>query len=390
MGGMDMNISQDNKVWKFPHYEVGEAIDWELLTQKFACLSDMKGVVQDSLWHSEGDVYTHTKMVVEALVKLEEYQNLSEQKQHILFASAIFHDIEKRSTTKREIIEGVERVVSPSHAKKGEHTVRSMLYREIETPFEVREEIVKLIRHHGVPLFILENEKPQRKAIQVSLILDTSLLYLLAKADVLGRICIDKANILENIELFKELCLEYECFGRPRAFSSDYARFFYLNREDSLPEYEPYDDLKFTVYLMSAIPASGKDTYIKKHLDLPILSLDNIRRTHKIKPTDKKGTGRVVQMAKEQAKVYMRDKQSFVFNATNITKDMRARWISLFLDYKARVEIIYLEVPYKQLKKQNANRDYIVPLKVIDKLFDKIEIPCFDEGHGVKKVIKNL
>lgn len=384
MGGMVMNISQDNTLWKFPHYEVGQAIDWEVLTQKFECLSDMKGVEQDALWHSEGDVYTHTKMVVEALVALEEFKALPEQKQHILFTSALFHDIEKRSTTKRELRDGIERVVSPRHAQKGENTVRSMLYREIETPFKVREEIVKLIRHHGVPLFILESNKPQRKAIQISLILDTSLLYLLAKADVLGRECIDKENILENIELFKELCLEYECFGKPRKFVNDYARFIYLNKEESLPDYEPYDDFKFTVYLMSAIPASGKDTYIKEHLDVPILSLDNIRRKHKIKPTDKKGTGRVVQMAKEQAKIYMREKQSFVFNATNISKDMRAKWISLFLDYKAKVEIIYIEVPYKQLKKQNANRDYPIPLNVIDKLFDKIEIPCFDEGHGIK------
>jgi len=138
---------------------------------------------------------------------------------------------------------------------------------------------------------------------------------------------------------------------------------------------------------MSAIPASGKDYYIENHLDLPILSLDNIRREHKIKPTDKKGTGRVVQMAKEQAKVYMRKKQSFVFNATNITKEMRGRWISLFLEYRARVKIIYLEVPYKRLKKQNGNRAYPVPLDVIDRLFNKLEIPDFEEGHEVEFVL---
>ena len=138
---------------------------------------------------------------------------------------------------------------------------------------------------------------------------------------------------------------------------------------------------------MSAIPASGKDHYIKNHLDLPVLSLDNIRREHKIKPTDKKGTGRVVQMAKEEAKVYMRKKESFIFNATNITKDIRGRWISLFLEYRARVKIVYLEVPYKQLKKQNNNREYPVPLEVIDRLFDKLEMPDFGEGHEVLKIL---
>jgi len=379
---MVMNTYQD-KLWKFPHYEVGEAIDWELLTDKFSWLADMKGVEQEPFWHSEGDVYLHTKMVVEALVALDEYKKLTEQQQHILFASAIFHDIEKRSTTTKELVDGVERIVSPRHAKRGESTVRSMLYKEWAIPFEIREQIAKLVRHHGLPLFVLEQEKPERSVIKASLVLDTSLLYLLAKADVLGRECEDKEEILLKIELFKELCLEYECFGKARAFSSDYARFLYLTRDDIMLGYEPYDDLKFTVYVMSAIPASGKDYYIENHLDFPILSLDNIRREHKIKPTDKKGTGRVVQMAKEQAKVYMRKRESFVFNATNLTKDMRGRWISLFLEYRARVKIIYLEVPYRQLKKQNSNREYPVPLEVIDRLFDKLEIPSFDEGHEV-------
>jgi len=379
---MDMNTYQD-ELWKFPHYEVGEAIDWELLTDKFSWLADMKGVEQEPFWHSEGDVYLHTKMVVEALVALDEYKKLTEQQQHILFASAIFHDIEKRSTTTKELVDGVERIVSPRHAKRGESTVRSMLYREWATPFEIREQIAKLVRHHGLPLFVLEQEKPERSVIKASLVLDTSLLYLLAKADVLGRECEDKEEILLKIELFKELCLEYECFGKARAFSSDYARFLYLTRDDIMLGYEPYDDLKFTVYVMSAIPASGKDYYIENHLDFPILSLDNIRREHKIKPTDKKGTGRVVQMAKEQAKVYMRKRESFVFNATNLTKDMRGRWISLFWEYRARVKIIYLEVPYRQLKKQNSNREYPVPLEVIDRLFDKLEMPSFDEGHEV-------
>ena len=380
---MDMNICQEDKIWKFPHYEVGKPIDWERLTDNFSWLSDMKGVEQDPLWHSEGDVYIHTKMVVEALVSSNEYKLLTEQQQHILFASAIFHDIEKRSTTVREMVDGEERVRSPRHAKRGESTVRSMLYKEWETPFKIREQIAKLVRFHGFPLFILERDKPERDIIKASLVVDTSLLYLLAKADVLGRECVDKENILLDIDLFKEVCLEYDCFGKPRKFSSDYARFLYLNREDIMLGYEPYDDLQFTVYVMSAIPATGKDHYIKNHLDLPILSLDNIRREHKIKPTDKKGTGRVVQMAKEQAKVYMRKKESFVFNATNLTKDMRGRWISLFLDYRARVKIIYLEVPYKQLKKQNNNREYPVPLDVIDRLFDKLEMPDFEEGHEV-------
>ena len=93
-------------------------------------------------------------------------------------------------------------------------------------------------------------------------------------------------------------------------------------------------------------------------------------------------------MAKEKAKEMMRAKQSFVFNATNITTDMRSKWIQLFTDYGGRVKIIYLEVPYNQLIQQNHNRDYKVPEKVIEKMIGKLEIPTVREAHEVEYVVK--
>ena len=109
-----------------------------------------------------------------------------------------------------------------------------------------------------------------------------------------------------------------------------------------------------------------------------------IRREHKIEPTDKKKNGLVVQLAKEQAKKYLRSKISFVFNATNVTRDMRSKWISIFTTYGARVRIIYLEVPYQQLLSQNRNREYKVPEKIIDRLINKLEIPTFREAHEIE------
>ena len=62
----------------------------------------MAAVPQDPEWHGEGDVLTHTKMVADALFRLPEYQALDAQAQHILFASALLHDVEKRSTTTKK------------------------------------------------------------------------------------------------------------------------------------------------------------------------------------------------------------------------------------------------------------------------------------------------
>ena len=88
------------------------------LRTSFQLVCRYEDVPQDPEWHAEGDVFTHTKMVCEALLQLPEFQVLDEQEQHILFAAAMLHDVEKRSTTKREIENGKERIVSPHHAKK--------------------------------------------------------------------------------------------------------------------------------------------------------------------------------------------------------------------------------------------------------------------------------
>lgn len=370
-------------IWKFPEYEVEKPINWDSIEVKYSWFGDMRGVPQDSEWHAEGDVFTHTKMVVEALTALPEFKSLSEQDKHILFTSALLHDVEKRSTTTTEEIEGKERIVSPRHAKKGEFTARKFLYVDLETPFHIREQIAKLVRLHGLPLWAIQKPDPNKEVIRASLVVNTSHLSMLAKADVLGRICADKDDILLRMELFNELCLDNECFGKPRHFESDYGRYLYLNKSEVAPDYVPFDDLKFDVNVLCALPGSGKDTYIRNHPELPVLSLDSIRREYKVNPTDKKGNGKIIQLGKEKAKELLRSRVSFVFNATNITSDMRSKWIALFMSYGARVRITYIEVPYKVLLAQNRNREYMVPEDVIVSLIGKLEVPTVQEAHEV-------
>ncbi len=374
-------------IWKFPTYEVGKKLDWDLLSNKFSWIAAMKGVLQDPIWHAEGDVYIHTQMVVNQLIALPAFSSLSEQDKHILVAAAIFHDIEKRSTTTKEIIEGKERIVSPKHAKKGEFTTRTILYKAIPTPFYIREQIAKLVRLHGLPIWAIDKDNPSKEVIYASLLVNTQHLALLAKADVLGRICIDQADMLLRVDLFAELCKESNCFGKPKAFTSNYGRYLYFNKVASSPDYIPFDDFKFDVIVMCALPGSGKDTYIKNNLQLPVLSLDDIRRMKKISSTDKKKNGQVIQLAKEKAKEYMRKRAPFIFNATNISVDMRRKWIGLFIDYGARVKIIYIEVNYKQLRIQNNNREHKVPEAVLDKMILKLEIPTCKEAHDIEYVI---
>lgn len=371
-------------IWKFPYYDINSGIDWVSIQKNYDWFREMEDIPQDKIWHSEGNVQIHTKMVCEALINLPEFKELDEQDKHIMVTSALMHDIEKRSTTAFEERDGRMCVVAPKHAKKGEYTARQILYKDIVTPFHIREEICKLVKYHGEPLW--KNADLERTVVEISFYTSNYKLAMLSKADVLGRICPDTLILLDKIEFFKLAAETFGCLHGKRMFESDLSRYHYFTKETFI-DYVPYDETKFNVILVSGIAGSGKDYYINKNITLPMISLDAIRREKGIKPTDSKGNGQVIQEAMELCKVKMRKKESFVFNATNITKDLRNKWISLFEEYGAKVDIHYIETPYKDLLKQNVDREFPIPTEVVHNMIKKLEIPEFNECNDIKFII---
>ncbi len=355
--------------------------DWNSLPASYSWVRDMEGVQQDPRHHGEGDVAIHTQMVLEALTALPEYGALNPHIREVIWTAALLHDVEKRSTTFRE--EGGS-IVSPGHAKKGALTSRQILITEFAVPFATREAIVALVRYHGLPLWVMRKPDPQKALLEASLSVNTEWLAMLAKADVLGRICADQGELLDRVAFFEAYCREQDCWGQPYPFATDAARFEYFHKEGGSPLYVPYEDPRCTVTMLSGLPGMGKDFYIREHLpDLPVVSLDAIRRVHKLKPDDKSASGWVAQQAKEAARVHLRARQDFVWNATNITRTMRSQLISLFADYGARIRIVYVEQPYHTWRMQNADREYAVPVGVLNKLLAKLEVPGLSEAHEV-------
>jgi putative nucleotidyltransferase with HDIG domain len=355
--------------------------DWRSLEKTFDWVRDMKGVPQDPLYHEEGDVATHTRLVLKALEKMEEYRQLPGQDQHMVWAAALLHDVEKRSTT---VVEQDGSITAKGHAKKGAMTVRYYLYTMTSTPFTIREQVVALVRYHALPLFALENHDPAKAVIEASLQVNTKLLAILARANTLGRKTAAREDMLLQIDLFQALCEENDCWGHPRHFKTPNARFQYFRKEETYPDFIPFDDFGSRVILMCGLPGAGKDNYIFHHYrDWPAISLDHIRREHKISPSDKSGNGRVIQIAKEQARVYLRQQQNFVWIATNITRAMREQLVNLFTTYKAYVTIVYIEVPYYLLHAQNPDADNFIPASVIERLAARLEVPVETEAHEV-------
>ena len=361
--------------------------DRNSLELQFEWLRDMNGIPQDQFHHAEGDVATHTWWVIEELQKLPGYLALTEKDKEILWTAALLHDVEKRSTT---VIEEDGSITAKGHARKGEYTVRTLLYKDISTPFIIREKIASLVRFHGLPLWLMEKQDPMRQVARAAFRVDTSQLRLLAEADIKGRICQDKDTLLESLELFEIFCREQGCWKKSREFTTDHARFRYFHTEESYIDYIPYEKFKCNVVLLSGLPGMGKDHYIETSgIALPVISLDDIRRKNKLSPTDKSANGWVVQEAKKIARTYLRKGQDFIWNATNITTLMRFQLINLFAGYGARVKVVYVEKDYSVWRRQNREREYPLPESVLDGMLGKLEVPQLTEAHEVEYLVEN-
>ena len=340
---------------------------------------DMAACQQDAQWHAEGDVWTHTKMVCAELERLAEWTALDRLTQIKLLFVALFHDSGKPATTAIDPETG--RTRSPKHALVGAEIARRVL-RDLECDLQTREEIVSLIRYHGRPPFLLEKENPEHEVIWLSWLVDTRLLYYFALSDTRGRHAKEMSRPEENLHLWKVVAEEQNCFGTSFHFANDHARFLFYRDQLSSLHYTPREDYRCTVTLMSGLPGAGKDTWLSRNFPgLPVAALDEIRDSLGIDATDNQG--KVIQEAREQCRIHLRASQNFAFNATNITRQMRQRWIDLFADYSARIEIVYLEPPLSMLVGQNKHRPRPVPEKVILELLEKLEPPNMTECHSL-------
>lgn len=249
-------------------------------------------------------------------------------------------------------------------------------------PIVMREQVVNLIRHHQVPFFLIDQPGSRRTLFEVSQRARCDLLALVTEADARGRICEDQQRLLDNISLFVESAEEQNCLQGPRQFPNAHSRFLYFRKADRDPDYPAYDETTCEVVMMSGLPGAGKDHWIVENLPgWPVISLDELRRQMKVSPTENQGP--VVSRARAMAREYLRRKQSFVWNATNISRQLRESSINLFAAYNARVRIVYVEAPADRLYSQNRERPDSVPAEVVRKLLARWEVPDLTEAHHV-------
>lgn len=359
-------------------------VAWDELARRFEWIARMAGTPQDPIHHAEGDVAIHTAMVCRAMAALPAFRDLDEEARTTAFASALLHDVAKPDCT-RTADDG--RVTSHGHSVRGAIAARRIMY-TMNAPFAIREQVAALVRHHQAPFWLLEREDPLRLVATISQTARCDLLALLAESDARGRTCDDQARILDNVALFREYCVEQDCIATPFAFPSSHARFLYFGGKQRDPSHAAHECFRCEVTVMSGLPGAGKDRWVEDNADdLPVVSLDRLRRDLDVDPEGEQGT--VVQAAREEAREHLRAGRSFVWNATNVSRRVRAICTRLFSDYDAKIHIVYVESPEATLRAQNRARSKPVPEGVIDALLEKWEVPDLTEAHEVTYAVRS-
>lgn len=357
----------------------------------FPQLNSLATTPQDKYYHAEGDVWTHTQMVCDALLSLPEYKNANEKEKFILFYSALFHDISKPACTK---FEDDGRITSAGHSKRGCVDTRILLWKE-DIPFDIREDICNIIATHQVPFFAFadkskNNGKPQRTpeyiAHQLSWQLPLNLLITVAKADMIGRTFVDKQKCLDDIALFEELAKEENCLYQQKQFPDENTRLEYFRSTGKIsPDYPFYKETGSNVIALSGLPAVGKNTWVEQaNLNIEVLSFDDAKAALGLSHGD--NIGKAVHMVTDRAKELLRSKQPFIWNATHLSTQMRNKTLDLLFNYDANVHLVYLETSEKEIKKRNSIRDSTLPNSKIDEMLFKWEVPLKTEAQNVSYV----
>lgn len=369
-------------------------IDWHGIGNALSSFAiPMSRTAQNPDFHAEGDVWAHTQMVCEALVNLDSFRELTDKKKQAVFLAALLHDIGKIPTTRWED----DKWTSPNHTLVGSKMARQFLWQDVGlcgTPEkqQLRETVCNLIRYHSFPPHAIDDPDGKRKLLSIASngqncpMFTIALLCVLCEADALGRVCLnehDRVHMVEQVQLCREFARESGCYTGLFSFPSAHTQYSYLARKDIAPEIELYDDTWGEVILMSGLPGTGKDTWIKEHYpDLPMISLDEIRKEMKITPTDNQS--KILEIARERARELLRKKQSFVWNATNLSPMVREKQIKLFSQYHASTRIVYLETDWHEQLRRNSSRADAVPEQVICHMMEELVLPEGKEAHRVQ------
>ncbi|HYB94817.1 MAG TPA: HD domain-containing protein [Vicinamibacterales bacterium] len=185
------------------------AREWGVIAQLLPEMEPLYACPQDAEWHPEGDVWTHTLMVIDQARALN--ADLDRPRLATVMLGAVCHDLGKPATT--AVIDG--RIKSPNHEAMGLAPATNILDRlNINSldGFDVRRQVLGLVAEHLRPMaFFKARETVTDGAFRrLAQKVDLELLVRFARADCRGRTgAFDCSGIEWFFERAKSLGVEH-------------------------------------------------------------------------------------------------------------------------------------------------------------------------------------
>lgn len=360
--------------------------NWSDCCEAFPRLVALETTPQSPIYHAEGNVGIHTRMVLDALMQSPHFQGARGAQREVLFFAALLHDLCKPETTVIDPVTG--NIGQPGHSRRGAVDVRALLW-QAGAPFAVREAICRIIATHQVPFYAFDSRRGESAefiARKLSWELESADLIAVARADMQGRICVDQQARFDDIDLFEALAQEDGCLHTPRATASAHTRLVYARGGQVHIDSELFQPVGAQVTVLSGLPASGKDTWVAAHArGLDVVSFDDAKKHLGLKHGE--NDGMAAHYAIDKAKVLLRKQTPFVWNATHLSHQMRTKTLDLLYAYHAQVRLVYLEAAHDVVFARNHQRDSTLSNPALARMLHRWEVPLPWEAHTVEYIV---
>lgn len=137
------------------------------------------------------------------------------------------------------------------------------------------------------------------------------------------------------------------------------------------------------LYLTCGIPGSGKTTkalQLAEEKNLMVLSSDDIREKLYGDARVQGDPKEVFAALDKEVEKNLRRGQSVVYDATNLTRRLRQNIMQKFSGCVKDVYCILLCTNKEECLRRNASRDRQVPVDVINRMYERFEVPRQEEG----------
>lgn len=367
--------------------------DRDIMRKDFPWAQIMADCPQDSLYHAEGDVWTHTMMVMDGAerrgAELPEGDALE-----IMRLAALFHDSAKPEVTKIEWCdtEKRERVKQPGHAAKGGDKAWQKLV-DAGYPIAKTRDIVGLCQWHQRPSHIPDQANKQGRIARYSAEGGRwDRLLALCESDQQGRF---SPNVEEGMISLGLLRIDIEELSENLGFdlisgeTPDNADWRVRAGEsfEASPFNLPFADPDRQVLtVLSGLPGSGKSTYARKlseETGAHVINLDNIRQSMDGYKRNDEFEGRCIQIAMKALRRELAAKRPVIWDATNFDQKSRMRVLSIGRSYGSLTKLVSFDLPKDVAFDRNSQREEPVPQKIMEIMAAKREMPLATEAHHV-------